>query len=704
MASYCWILAQVHRLRYLLEMISGKFHEWPQLWIGKLSVIIMGFQLICAVSLAGDSGFRHPGLLHSSEDIARMRRLVNQAQEPVISGFRKLEMSSHARSGYRMHGPVDRWSRKPDLYTSRAESDAQAAYENALMWVITGNQSHADKSMEILNAWVGRLKDVGGVDGVLASGLQGIKFANAAELLRYSDSGWSEESARACERWMMDVWHPPIKDYAHFANGNWEGAALQTKMAIAIFCNDRKLFEESVRYAINGAGNGSIPYTVVFPTGQCQESIRRQGYAQLGLGLLSNAAEMAWNQGVDLYGFLDNRILKGFEYTAKFGLGHDVPYQHYLDRTGKYGFGGRHNHYDKLSESDRGRFRPIFEQPWNHYVRRRGLNAPYIEQIVSKGRPEGVSRDHPGHATLTHWREQNASGKVKGVPGIPSGIVARTVESGIHLMWAGSVDPVGVTDAVFYRIFRSDSPESPFRNIAVSISPEFIDSRVSNGRIYHYRIVAGNSAGSSGHSFDVAAGFGLPENWTALNIGDVSIPGSAEFDGTSWTLEAEGKNIGGKDDELLLAGMKVHGDCQIEARIIQPMSSQWSKPGVMMRAPGIGSGSDAQSVATLLIPPYWAGSLVARKTAGESAIELPRAAISEPWVENRNRLMKPWYVRLTRVGKRFSGAMSPDGSIWISLGSVEIEMPEELVAGLTACSQLNQVTTRITYDNVRIRQ
>ena len=72
---------------------------------------------------------------------------------------------------------------------------------------------------------------------------------------------------------------------------------------------------------------------IVYPSGQCQETTRAQHYAQLGIGLLSGATEIAWNQGVDLYGWDNNRLLKGYEYIAKYGLGEEVPYQHYLDRT-----------------------------------------------------------------------------------------------------------------------------------------------------------------------------------------------------------------------------------------------------------------------------------------------------------------------------------------------------------------------------------
>ena len=186
-----------------------------------------------------------------------------------------------ASADYRMRGPFEEFGRAPNVNTGQAASDATAAYQNALMWAITGKQPHADKAMAILNAWSGRLKRVTGIDGVLAAGLQGFKFVNAAEIMRYTDSGWTEEEARRCERMFMEAIHPTIEHYAYFANGNWETAALQTKMAIAVYCNDRQLFEETVRYAVNGAGNGSIPHTIVYPTGQCQETSRAQHGTQL---------------------------------------------------------------------------------------------------------------------------------------------------------------------------------------------------------------------------------------------------------------------------------------------------------------------------------------------------------------------------------------------------------------------------------------
>jgi hypothetical protein len=122
----------------------------------------------------------------------------------------------------------------------------------------------------------------------------------------------------------------------------------------------------------------------------------------LGLAYLSVVAEIAWNQGYDLYGAEDNRILAGFEYTAAYNLGHDVPFEETTDTTGKY-------HHTAISARGRGHFdrRPIFEMVYNHYKHRRGIPCPFTEAIVMKTRPEGpgFKGDHIGFGTLLFARD-----------------------------------------------------------------------------------------------------------------------------------------------------------------------------------------------------------------------------------------------------------------------------------------------------------
>ena len=649
-------------------------------------------------ALGNGAAFVHPGLLHTTSDLERMRLAVSAAKGPIYEGFKILESSSYSKSNYALKGPFPEWGRAPNIRKGEAENDALAVYQNALMWAVTGRKEHADKAIQILNAWRMTLKKVGGIDGVLAAGLQGFMFVNAAEILRHTDSGWTKEEALLCERWFREVWDPPLEHYAYFANGNWETAALQTRMAIAVYCSDRKMFEETVRYAVAGAGNGSIPHMVVFPSGQCQETTRAQHYAQLGLGLLGCVAEVAWNQGVDLYGWGENRILKGFEYTARYGLGEDVPFQHYLDRTGKYGRGGRNNDYDKISPVSRGSFWPIYERIFNHYSKRRSVPAPYSARIIALKEPEGFNRDHVGLGTLAHRRERTSTPVAGSVPGGPSGFVTRSSDRGIKICWVRSVDPVGCSNADTYDLMRSANLDGPFEVVGSSLrTSAYLDSPLTSGELYYYKATARNKAGVSAPSAMIAACAGLPGSWRSTDVGATTVPGFVEYNGKVFSMEGEGNEIGGTADAFHFLHASMKGDGVIIARVRRPMSSQWSTPGVMMREKLL-PGSRHVSV---LLHPHWSGGLVSRKEEGGQSLTGRLEPLGEQYVIKKNRLSAPYWIRLERIGDTFTGSMSPDGSQWQALGSVDVRMERTIYLGLPACSQLRGVTTTLTYDRVR---
>lgn len=61
--------------------------------------------------------------------------------------------------------------------------------------------------------------------------------------------------------------------------------------------------------------------------GQSCESGRDQAHTQLGLGAQSELCQVAFNQGDSTFwNLLDDRLMVGYEYTAKYNLGKDVPY------------------------------------------------------------------------------------------------------------------------------------------------------------------------------------------------------------------------------------------------------------------------------------------------------------------------------------------------------------------------------------------
>jgi hypothetical protein len=121
----------------------------------------------------------------------------------------------------------------------------------------------------------------------------------------------------------------------------------------------------------------------------------------MGIGLMGAICEMAWKQGDDLYGYDNNRFLAGCEYVAKYNLGEDVPFKTYRNDQVTQ---------NVISNVARGDARPVWELVYNHYVKLKGLPAPYTTRMAEKGRPEGGGGDYGpnsggfdqlGYGTLT---------------------------------------------------------------------------------------------------------------------------------------------------------------------------------------------------------------------------------------------------------------------------------------------------------------
>ncbi|MDR0814309.1 MAG: alginate lyase family protein, partial [Bacteroidales bacterium] len=257
---------------------------------------------------------------------------------------------------------------------------------------------HALKSLEILTAYADSLQLIPETnDAPLLAGLEGLKIIYALEILKYTCPGVSERQIQKISNMFVDVFIPVMENfYARkpYTNGNWGPIVCKTYMAAGIFFDNRKMYEKAMDFYLHAHDNGTIANYINGETGQIQESGRDQGHCMLGLGAMATVCELAWNQGDDLYSALDNRLLKGFEYVAKYNLGQDVPFSTWTDITGKY------SNWTKISDISRGKFMPVFEMVYNHYVRRKGLSMPYTQQVLEKIRPEGFDRDQPAFGSL----------------------------------------------------------------------------------------------------------------------------------------------------------------------------------------------------------------------------------------------------------------------------------------------------------------
>jgi hypothetical protein len=656
----------------------------------------------------GPRAFTHPGLLHSADDLTRMKAAVAAKESPIYDGYLALAAHARSKSTYTVQntGQITSWGRGPTNFQNQAVADSAAAYQTALMWCITGDRAYADKSRDILNAWSASLTAVTGADGPLGAGLQVFKFVNAAELLRHSGyDGWTKEDIARCEESFLRVWYPAVSGYMLYANGNWDLTSVQSILAIAVFCEEPTLFEDALRFAAAGAGNGSVPHRIVTDAGQGQESGRDQGHEQLAVGLLADAAQVAWNQGVDLYAFDDNRLLKNVEYAARYNLGGDVPFVPDLDRTGKYV-------KTSVSAVGRGNLPPIYEMAYAHYAGVRGLDTPYTKAAVFRGTGgarfvEGSNDDLPSWGTLTF---AGTKAPAASEPTAPAGVTAVGGDKSVTVAWLPSAW------AESYTVLRATAAGGPYETIATGLGkPQYTDRDARAGRPSYYTVTATNSQGSSARSAWAAAVPGLPDPWETRDVGDVKIPGSAVFDGERFVLEASGTA-----DTHRLAYLPLRGDGTITARIVYPLSSQYSRIGVTVRA---GLDADAAHAAMLIqgLPLHtWSGVWSVRPTAGagitgtgstpvppsqqqtittgaafpiSSLGELPESAtpLEAPYVEGAGdgyRMRMPYWVRVTRRGDRCTGAISPDGIRWTEVGSTDVALGSTAYVGLTLTSCL----------------
>ena len=357
--------------------------------------------------------FIHPGLLHNDADFARMKEHLNE--KPWDDGWQKLIANWHSSLDWKPHpsAVVVRGQNHtlPQNY-SGFYNDIAAAYACALRWRISGDSRYADKSVEIMNAWSSTLTRItGSSDANLAAGIYGYEFANAAEIMR-SYSGWKPEDFARFQAMMLKIFYPMNHEFLAHRNGpvdhywaNWDLCNMASMIATGVLCDRRDIYNEAVDYFKHGAGNGSIEHAVYYihpdGLGQWQESGRDQGHSTLGIGLLGAFCEMAWKQGDDLYGYDNNRFLAGCEYVAKYNLGEDVPFKPFQDSLAKQ---------DVISPAGRGIGRPIWELLYNHYVKLKGLPAPYTTKAAEGVRPEGGGGDYGpnsggfdqlGYGTLT---------------------------------------------------------------------------------------------------------------------------------------------------------------------------------------------------------------------------------------------------------------------------------------------------------------
>ena len=630
--------------------------------------------------------FVHPGILHTSADLKRMRKAVQQKRSPILEGFEKLRDHPLTRSDYTPSPLGAEIGRNPSVNFPAFDRDSNAAYQCSLMAAITGDERFAGAAQKIVLGWAVSLERVSGADAVLMAGLGPFKLINAAEILRATgalDATGATQFAAMVRRAIL----PAIIDFAPFANGNWDTAAIKTMLAIAVFCDDAPLFERALQYYLNGDGDGRLT-NYVYENGQCQESGRDQQHTQLGLAHMGDACEIAWHQGLDLYGAMENRLLHGFEYTASYNLGDSVVFDPDVDRTGKY----RHQVI-----SPRGALRPVYEQIFAHYHMRCGLPAPAVARAVEKVRPEGSSQgaDHTGFGTLLYALEPSDVSP-NAAHTAPAAVHAEVKDGAVELSCVAPRNHVGNLS------FERAEDDGSFRRIqSVTGAETFRDRTVKHGRKYHYRLVAHGPGFSALSSAAATIVVGLPSGWSDEALGNPSMPGSVQFDGNVLTVRAAGTGLMNSSDEGHFVAV-TSACASLSARFVPQTASQAAMFGLACRA---GLAANAPSVALLISPQ--AGNLerhgchvrlVVREVAGDvkTVFDSP---LERPTV-TYGRLMEAVGLRLDRKQSQIFAQFSTDGAVWKDAGQIP-DLQGSLM-GIVASSGISDVDTAVRFDSLSV--
>ncbi|WP_342237936.1 LamG-like jellyroll fold domain-containing protein [Inquilinus sp. OTU3971] len=480
-----------------------------------------------AVPASVSGVFRHPGLLITDADFKRIRHHIAAGQQPWTDWWNKLCADRATDLDIEPNPQAEVYRADNSKYAMYR--DIQRAWCLALRWRLSDDPQYANKAVETLDAWSGKLKVIGTVPPgstahddhtfILLAGIQGHQWAQVGEILR-GYRGWPRANLARFQQMLSTIFAPIsswfLSEGRLGSHANWELASLCGALAMGVFCDKPELYRQACdvyagnnRGKLRNFGNGSIVHGVYFMhpgyLGQWEESGRDQGHSTLGMSLGGDLLEMAWNQGDDLYGLYNNRFLAAAEYVARSNL---------LDEHGRtypMPFAPEHNpsqpHPSKWTEVNQSfqHGRNAWEPIYNHYVNRMGLAAPNVARIVKQVEPNYWSGngDDMVFPTLTQRRAPYA-GPMKP----PSGLTAPVRNGRPVLSWWGSVG------ALSYAVKRSAKANGPFMQLTtVPASQLLTHTDVPPAGVWYYQVTALGGGGASAGS----------------NVVRVAVPGEARL-------------------------------------------------------------------------------------------------------------------------------------------------------------------------------
>lgn len=408
--------------------------------------------LAVSTTAMAERTFNHPCITYTQGDLDRMKSMVVAKVEPYYSAFIELQNSKYSDLNQK---PSNRGTQiKEGQFNGTVGRDGRCAHDMAILWHITGDKAYADKAVEFLNANSYYTNTSCRGTGPLDNGKVYLLIA-AAELMRDYE-GWLPEDQQRFKDMLVHpgystttpaqgnsdddlnnitfYWNIYNFDSMRYGNQGLFGA--RAMMAMGIFLDNELIFDRAYNYLMQLPRNpkDEIKYPLgrpvwsqmklesassiykndyvaptkfgkseyyydeplefyIYANGQTQEVSRDQGHTIGGVHMYGDIAEMSWNNGLDMYGAYDNRILTGCNFVARYNLSAWEP-AGYTDNEDEVSFDNdmylqrlcRSTRWESLRPCPEGRGDPgsnsgTREQILAHYSVRAGLDHSEYEWL-----------------------------------------------------------------------------------------------------------------------------------------------------------------------------------------------------------------------------------------------------------------------------------------------------------------------------------
>lgn len=653
-------------------------------------------------SSASAQSFQHPALVNTRADLDFIKQKVEAKEQPWYGAWQNMCNEWKANSSYTTGGSTNGDIGGSDGNRQRASRDAQAAYYNILRWYVTGDEAHAKCAVNILNKWTETVTEVASEQ---LYQLPIISMVEAAELVSLYD-GWVQEDREAFKTMCLEKWYPGLKNFlAHCGSWpGWDGPANLGCMVVGVFCDRQDIFDEAVRYYKEGAegtgyGGGRLTNMIFNNKGQSIEMGRDMPHAEIGLDAAAELCEVAWNNGIDLWSLEDNLLLKGFEYLYRYNLEHLCDWTSYNDCADRYFYSVSLNSPYRITGF------PGSEATFNHYVLRKGMDAPYITNAIRLRGLQNYSWDACNYTMLTYM-DAGIQNYVTALdaPEAPMAVEATPLIGGIRLKWQRP-DWTTVSGSIIERREAGTEEWTKVYEYTNNTSTEYVDTPLVDGKTYEYRIALKNNSAKGEYCNVVKAtavegSAAMPDSWKLTDIGSVESEGDAlyyEGNGHNFSVTSRSYEMrtNGTTDNFSFLYRKLTGSFTITGRIYayDRCDGRADMFGLMIRE-SLAGGARMAAVCQNNTDARYA-YMLARKGAN---------AATTSWPGDTHTFVGSWF-KLVRKGSTFTAYQCFDGINWQEVYTTTISgFASTCYVGMFASRGWSGATgeTRVFFDNISV--